>query len=186
MAAWMLVSMLVCMYCMYDYVFWCMYACTCSPLHTYISERYIILFLILNFSLLATRFSLDWLHRSFSSTRWAAEKGSWTQQWKLRRQGRLSYVCICMYVCMYICICMYICMYLYVCMYVYMYLLKCGCIYGILIYPSTYSFYARMISNVCMHVMYSCMHTKKIITTYTVQSKDAQSMQSIEMHKLMR
>ena len=47
-----------------------------------------------------------------------------------------------------------------VCMYVWLYVcvLKCGCIYCILIYPSEYSFYARMISNECMHGIYSCMH----------------------------
>ena len=166
---WLHECLLVCMYCMYDYVFYaCMYVLVVHYIHTYISERYIILFFILNFSLLATRFSLDWLHRSFSSPRWAAEKGSWTQQWKLQRQGRLSYVCLYEW-----------------CMYVYMCVIKCGCIYGILIYPSTYSF-LRTNDFKYMYACYVCMHTKKIITTYTVQSKDAQSMQFREMCKLMR
>ena len=138
----------------------CMYVCTCSALHTYILERYIILFLILNFSLLATRFSLDWLHQSFllhdgrprRARRHSSENCG-------DRVGCPMYVYVCMYVCMYICICMYICMYLYVCMYVYMYLLKCGCIYGILIFTRTYNFCVRMISNVCcMHVMYLCSY----------------------------
>ncbi len=146
-----------------------MYVCTCSPLHTYISERYIILFEYL--------ISVCWQLVSL----WADCIGVFIPHdgRPRRARGHSSENCrdrvgcpmyVWMYVCMYVCVCV----------------LKCGRINGIPICPSTFSFYARLISNVCMHVMYSCMHTKKIITTYTVQSKDAQSMQSIEMHKLMR
>ena len=139
---WLHECLLVCMYCMYDYVFYaCMHVLVVHYIHIYISERYIILFFILNFSLLATRFSLDWLHRSFSSTRWAAEKGSWTQQWKLQRDR----VGCPMYVCM-----NDLCMYIYVCVNVDVYM-------AFLSIQVHTVFYARMISNICMHVML-CMY----------------------------